>query len=248
MKKYEEISEMTGEQYTSSDIERTDWGQVKNVFKNENYYRKELIDDIIKELNKHTLNSADISVCLCNMPEEPNSEPLLAIQYIKTSFLETLQYNKDIKGLKIDYEYDSDNDVNYIDAKFTVNDLQKFKTKAISYEMKVADIKDNLDRKKLLEKFKIKSGYLNWNAKKIPFQGGEGSVMSLFIKHATFVLNGRKIEGIINRRSDFQDIGNFSKDTIRDTFASIRAKITENDLPMKIINHSKGYYFLEISL
>lgn len=230
----------------------TNWGHVKEIFRNEDFYINDLIDDIIKESNKYEQNSIRVEIELCDEPEEPNSEATSAIQYIKVNFLQKLQQIGDIRNLKINTVPliidGQDFNHNYIVANFTINDVTKIKQKSIIKKINSIEKAEKIKREKLLKKFKIINGYIEWNNKKIPFQGGEGSVMNLLLKNATFIADGDEIKGNIKTREDLQKIGNFKKKYIYGVLTNIREKIKKNNLPMEVVNSAMGLFSLNIRL
>lgn len=237
---------------------QTDWSRVRGLFKDENFYKKQLITDIVEEINKiNQLNENEdsdikVKVELCDSPEEPHWEYSSVIKFIKSSFLKKLEIQEIIRNLKInneplaiDGEYFAHD---YVVAEMTINNPVEFKSRASSFFIKATEKINEAEIKKILDKFKIDKGCMQWKGKRIPFERGEGSMMILFLKNAELRKDGVVLkEGRLLRKRDFQKVtGKKKKNYFVEARKNIYEKIREYELPIHVEHPSTNSFLMVI--
>ncbi len=232
----------------------SDWESIISVIKNEKRYINNLIYNIEDTLEEENLfgsglvSSIEISLGNDHSQEEPDSECLAAIQYIKVDFLKFLEHYKIVRKLNIEnkegWGKEGEGPFFNISANFIVDIPNLFRKRALE----VAKIysyrtKEKSDKK---DKITLDSESLNWRNEKIILLRNRYMIMEQFYNNAE-IHKGDKIQQKgkpIDLKSFVEDHSYDTYDAVKDALKKIRSQLKK--FPASIVNRGKHRYLMII--
>ena len=232
-----------------------DWGHIRNIFKNEYFYVRELLEDIItfiEDLPKEIIGAdvpINVSIYLGIMPQGLKEYEDMAIQSIKKSFLLSLQTKNIIRNIKYERIYDDNAEDFFISASFVCNDVFDFKERAKKR------ISDYLIGSKEMHKYefisppKYEKNQIVWGNKKLNFRGGQAILIATLMKTPS-IHRGKTIidiGGSVDRK-ELEIETDFSEKTFRNAIKKLNRKMKLLGFPIKIKSIRRNQYIIDISL